>query len=83
MELTASTNRECAASAALVARSAHSVEQKKRNLRQTVRGSMRRMHVKTGMLNKRALYLQMLVYIYIVHLVATVASRGVHIPLTE
>jgi hypothetical protein len=50
------------------ARSAHSVEQNKnklRNLRQTVRGSMRLMHVNTGMLKKRELYWQMLVYIYI------------------
>jgi hypothetical protein len=49
------------------ARSAHSVEQKKklRNFRQTVCGSMRLVHVNTGFLNKRALYWQMLVYIYI------------------
>jgi hypothetical protein len=43
--------------------SAHSVEQNKklRNLRKTVRGSMRRVNVNTGMLNKRALYWHMLV----------------------
>jgi hypothetical protein len=35
-----------------------------RNLRQTVRGSMRRAHLKTGMLTKRALYWQMLVSSY-------------------
>jgi hypothetical protein len=36
-------------------------KRKLRNLRQTVRGSMRRAHVKTGMLKKRVLYWQMLV----------------------
>jgi hypothetical protein len=37
-------------------------EKKLRNLIQTDRGSMRRVHVKAGMLNTRALYWQMLVY---------------------
>jgi hypothetical protein len=44
-----------------------SVEQKVRNLRnlrQTVRGSMLRVHLKTGMLKKRALYWQLLVSSY-------------------
>jgi hypothetical protein len=40
-------------------------KKKLRNLRQTVRGSMRRVHVNTGMLNKRALYWLMLVSSYL------------------
>jgi hypothetical protein len=46
--------------------SALNVEQQKklRNIRQTVRGSMRCAHVKTDMLKTRALYWQMLVYSY-------------------
>jgi hypothetical protein len=63
MEHAASTKRECAARAALAARVAWR-KNKVGNLRQTVRGSMRRVHVKTGMLNTRALYWQMLVSSY-------------------
>jgi hypothetical protein len=59
-----------------------------RNFRQTVRGSMRRAHVNTGMLHKRALYWQMLV-VYILPILTTMlffstdiqkrsAERNVH-----
>jgi hypothetical protein len=61
----ASAKRECAAR---VSRRPHRAGRGARqiilrNLRQTVRGSMRRAHLKTGMLKKRALYWQMLVSI--------------------
>jgi hypothetical protein len=64
MSMQARSGRTSARVHACIARITCSVEQEKekklRNLRQTVRSSMRRAHVKTGMLKKRALYWQML-----------------------